>query len=200
MSATKAPNAVTSRYALALIALAEESHKIQQVERDLGELVAMIESSPELARLIQSPLLSRDRQMAAIESLAEKAKFDPLTVKFLGVLIQNRRLSALEAIVEAVRAELSRRRGEVAVEVQTAQTMSASQMEALQRAISKSLGKEVMIKAKVEPSILGGMIVTVGSKMIDDSVASKLQRLKAAMSKQSNENLKQNTQTVKEVG
>lgn len=197
MSATKASHAVTSRYALALIELAQESNKIQQVEKDLADLVAMLKSSSDLKKFIHSPTLSRARQAAAIESVAEKAKFDPLTRNFLGVLVNNRRLNAVEPIVEAVKAELSRRRGEVAVEVQTAQDMTASQFEALSRAIAKSLGREVRIKARVEPSILGGLIVTVGSKMIDDSVARKLERLKAAMSKQSNQNTPEKTASVK---
>lgn len=192
----KASHAVTSRYALALIELAQESNKTEKVERDLNELAAMISASAELATVISSPSLSSDQQSSAIMAIAEKAKFDGLTRNFLGVLVKNRRLGAVQGIIEAFRSELSRRRGEVAVEVQTAQDMSASQMEALQRAIAKSLGREVNLKAKVEPSILGGLIVTVGSKMIDDSVARKLQRLKAAMSRQSN----QNVQTIKEVG
>ncbi len=196
MSAAKASHAVTSRYALALIELAQESNKIQQVERDLGELIAMIGASRDLASVIYSPSLSRDQQHSAMQGIAEKAKFDGLTRNFLGVLVKNRRLGAVTGIIEAFRIELSRRRGEVAVEVQTAHEMPASQMEALQRAIAKSLGREVNLKAKVEPSILGGLIVTVGSKMIDDSVARKLERLKVAMSRQSN----QNTQTMKEVG
>ena len=192
----KASHAVTSRYALALIELAQESNRIQQVERDLNELGAMIAASADLTTVISSPSLSRDQQAKAIMAIADKAKFDGLTRNFLGVLVKNRRLGAVQGISEAFRTELSRRRGEVAVEVQTAQDMSASQLESLQRAIAKGLGRDVALKAKVEPSILGGMIVTIGSKMIDDSVARKLERLKAAMSRQSN----QNVQTVKEVG
>lgn len=192
----KASHAVTSRYALALIELAQESNRIQQVERDLNELGAMIAASADLTTVISSPSLSRDQQAKAIMAIADKAKFDGLTRNFLGILVKNRRLGAVQGISEAFRTELSRRRGEVAVEVQTAQDMSASQLESLQRAIAKGLGRDVALKAKVEPSILGGMIVTIGSKMIDDSVARKLERLKAAMSRQSNQNI----QTVKEVG
>jgi F-type H+-transporting ATPase subunit delta len=192
----KASHAVTSRYALALIELAQESNKIQQVERDLNELASMIVASSDLATVIFSPSLSSDQQFKAIMAIADKAKFEGLTRNFLGVLVKNRRLGVIQGITDAFRTELSRRRGEVAVEVQTAQDMSASQFEALQRAIAKGLGRDVALKAKVEPSILGGMIVTIGSKMIDDSVARKLERLKAAMSRQSNQNI----QTVKEVG
>ncbi len=188
MSAKKAPHAVTSRYALALIELAQESNKIEAVERDLTELAAMIAASPQLYAVIHAPSLSRNQQGSAVDAIAEKARFDGLTRNFLGVLVNNRRLGAVGQIVEAFRAELSRRRGEVSVEVQTARGMTASQAQALQRSISKNMGREVTLKARVEPSILGGMIVTVGSKMIDDSVAHKLARLKAAMGRSSNEN------------
>jgi F-type H+-transporting ATPase subunit delta len=196
VSATKISHAVTSRYALALIELAQESNKVEKVEKDLSDLSAMITGSPDLALAISSPSLSRDKQAAAVSALADKAKFDALTKNFLGVLVNNRRLGAVQAIIEAVKAELSKRRGEVAVDVQTAQPMTATQMEALQRAISKSLGREVAMKARVEPGILGGLIVTVGSQMVDDSVLRKLQRLKAAMGRQSNQNF---NDTMKEV-
>lgn len=196
-SATKVSSAVTSRYALALIELATQLNKMEKVEQDLDAMRAMIAASPELAQVVHSPSLSRKKQESAVGALAEKTKFDPLTKNFLGVLVHNRRLYAFEAITEAVKAELSRRRGEIAVEVKTAQDLSPEQIKALQKAISQSVGREISLKAKVEPSILGGLIVTVGSKMIDDSVAHKLERLKAAMSRQSNQNVNENT---KEVG
>jgi F-type H+-transporting ATPase subunit delta len=197
VSTTKVSHAVTSRYALALIELAAESDKTGKIEQDLIDFSSMIASSPDLSRAIHSPSLSRDRQHSAIDAIAAKAGFDALTRKFLGVLVNNRRLNAVQPIIEAIRAELSRRRGEVAVTVQTAQAMSAAQMEALRRAISKSLGHEIALKAKVEPGILGGLIVTVGSRMVDDSVARKLERLKAAMSRQSNQNFNDNLKEVK---
>ncbi len=188
---SKASFAVTSRYALALIELAAESGKTASIEKDLAELEAMVKASPELAGLLYSPVLGVARQSAALQAIAEKAKFDGLTRNFLGVLAQNRRLAATLSIIEAVKAELSKQRGEIAVEVKTAQDMTPAQTESLRKAIAKGLGREVSMKAVVEPSILGGLIVTVGSKMIDDSVARKLQLLKAAMGRQSNENTAQ---------
>jgi F-type H+-transporting ATPase subunit delta len=187
-SATKASSAVATRYAVALIDLAEEAKILDKVDADLGDLRSMMNESSDLAALVRSPRVNRARQEAALDALAEKAKFQKLTRNFLGVLARNRRMAALEAITAAFHKELSRRRGEITVNVQTAQDMTPAQLKALQDALSKSMNADVIVHAKVEPSILGGMIVTVGSHMIDDSVARKLERLKAAMNKQSNEN------------
>lgn len=188
-SATKASSAVASRYAAALIDLAEEHKTLDKVEQDLRDLKAMIGDSADLLLLIRSPLAGRTQQEKALFALADKAGFQDLTKNFLGVVSNNGRVNVLESIIEAFYAELSQRRGEVTVNVQVAQDMSEAQKQALQAAISKSVGAEVTLNAKVEPGILGGMIVTVGSHMIDDSVARKLERLQAAMGKQSNENL-----------
>ncbi len=188
-SAAKASSAVATRYAVALIDLAEDKKNLSKVEKDLQELRSMIESSDDLSVLIRSPLVGKAQQEKALAALATKAKFQDLTQNFLGTLAQNARLSALEGIIAAFHAEISRRRGEVNVQVQVAQDMSAKQKKSLQDTISKTVGSDVTLDVRVDPSILGGMIVTVGSQMIDDSVARKLERLQAAMSKQSNQNL-----------
>lgn len=188
-SAVKATSAVASRYAGALIDLAEGKKAIKKVEKDLNELSSMINGSDDLSSLVRSPIVGQAQQEKALLALAKKAKFQDLTMNFLGVLAQNGRVGALESIIEAFYAEVSKRRGEVAVSVQVAQDLSAAQKKALEAAISKTVGSDVMLDIKVEPSILGGMIVTVGSQMIDDSVVRKLERLQSAMSKQSNENL-----------
>lgn len=187
-SAAKPSSAVAGRYARALIDLATEGQALERVESDLAALQSMINNSPELALLIRSPLVNRMKCKAGLMEIAARAKFHALTSNFLGVLCENRRLPALEAIIAAFGAELSRRRGEIAVNVQTAQDMSPAQLKSLEQAIAKGLEKDVSVRASVKPSILGGMIVTVGSQMIDDSVARKLERLKAAMSRQSNQN------------
>lgn len=188
-SAVKATSAVASRYAVALIDLAEDSKKIDKVEKDLSELSSMIAGSDDLSTMIRSPLAGQTQQEKALLSLADKAKFQDLTKNFLGVLAQNGRVAALEGIIHAFYAEVSKRRGEIAVNVQVAQDMSAKQKKDLEAAIAKTVGSDVMLDVQVEPNILGGMIVTVGSQMIDDSVVRKLERLQSAMSKQSNENL-----------
>lgn len=195
--AGKASYAVTSRYATALIDLAEEAGITAKVEQDLAGLAAMIKESPELAAFIQSPSANVKRQEAAVLELAAKAKFQDITKNFLGVLVNNRRLYALAGVIEAVRAELANRRGEVSATVETAQDLSPQQLKSLQDAIAKGVGHDVNLKARVEPGILGGMIVTVGSKMIDASVRRKLERLRGAMTRQANQNV---NKKVKEVG
>lgn len=188
-SATKVPSTASLRYAAALIDLAEENKSLDKIAKDLNELQSMISNSDDLNMLITSPLLSKAQQDKALAAIAKKAKFQKLTVNFIGVLTENGRLSILSDIINAFEAELATRRGEITVNATVAQDMSEKQKKALQTAISKSIGADVTVKTTVEPSILGGMIVTVGSQMIDDSVARKLERLKAAMGKQSNENL-----------
>ncbi len=188
-AAPQVSSIVSARYATALIDLAEAAKKIDTVESDLNNLESMIKSSDDLKLMIRSPLVNRKQQEKAISALAQKAKFHELTANFLGVLINNRRLYALETILKAARKELSHRRGEISAQVQTATALSAKQISGLQGVISKAVGSDVFLEAKVDPDILGGMIVTVGSRMIDDSVRRKLERLRSAMSKQANQNV-----------
>ena len=185
----KASYAVACRYAIALIELAEEAGKLPVIEQNLNDLAAMMAASADLLSLIQAPVMNRAAQAKALMALADKAQFDRITKNFLCVLIDNRRLPYLASLIEAVKQEISVRRGEVTVQVETAQDMTEAQKKALQEALTKGMGREVRLKAKVEPGILGGMIVTVGSKMIDDSVRRKLERMRIAMSGQANENL-----------
>lgn len=180
-AATPVSTVVTSRYARAFIDLAAENKAIDKVEKDLSELSAMIESSHDLKNLIRSPAGSAESTLNAMLALADKAKFQKLTRNFLGTLVQNGRLNALEAIIVASRKLLSERRGEISAKVQTASALSPAQTKALQESISKAVGANVMLEAVTDPEILGGMIVTVGSQMIDDSVRRKLERLHGAM-------------------
>ena len=193
----KVSSAVTSRYAIALIELAQEVGKMDNVEKDLNDLDTMIKGSDDLSFLVYSPSINAAQQKDALFAIVQKAKFQELTQNFLGVLIQNRRLYTVEAISKAVGDELSKRRGELSVDVQTAQDMTDKQIKDLQAALSKGLGRDVSLKVMVEPEILGGMIVTIGSHMIDDSVARKLERLKSAMGRQANENTNNLTKNTK---
>jgi F-type H+-transporting ATPase subunit delta len=185
----KASYALTSRYAAALIDLAQDSGKTDAIARNLAELAAMVKGSPELQLLARSPSFSRESQYKGIAALADKAGFEQLTKNFLNVLVQNRRLGALTSIIAAFQEELAKRRGEITVQVETAQDLTPTQLKSLQESLSKGMEREVTIRAKVEPAIMGGMIVTVGSQMIDDSVRRKLERLKQAMGRQANQNL-----------
>lgn len=187
-NAAQSSSVVASRYVGALIDLAENSKKLKDVEKDLADLAAMTASSEDLKHLIRSPLIGDSQQYAAVEAIAKKARFTTITTNFLKVLIHNRRLNILESILSVFQREVAKRRGEIIVTVETAQDLTAGQVKDLQAALKKETGADIVLNTKVEPSILGGMIVTVGSHMIDDSVARKLEKLKTSMTGGANEN------------
>lgn len=187
-NAAQSSNVVAARYVGALIELAEDSKKLKDVEKDFSDLAGMVASSADFQHLIRSPLVNAKQQEAAIEALAKKARFTTITTNFLKVLIGNRRLNVLESVLDVFKEEVSKRRGEVIVTVETAQDLTAAQVKSLQAALKKETGADVALNTKVSPEILGGMVVTVGSHMIDDSVARKLERLKASISGGANEN------------
>ncbi len=186
---------VLTRYAGALIDLAEKAKSVSKVQKDFRDIEAMIKSSPELERVISSPLISQQKQEKIINDIAAKAKLQKLTKNFLGVLVQNRRLGALVGVIKVYHKLVSARSGDVSVRVQTAQKLTATQEKDFQKKISSAIGSNVLVEAVVAPEILGGMIITIGSYMIDDSVRRKLERLGSALKKGSN----QNTVNLKEV-
>ncbi|HRQ60753.1 MAG TPA: F0F1 ATP synthase subunit delta [Alphaproteobacteria bacterium] len=188
---------VALRYAKALVELAEESKKTKAVEADLSALEKILSESADFRAMIASPVISRADQQAVVAEIGKKAGFDKITVNFLKTLAENRRLYALAKMIEAVRLDLSKRRGEMKATVKVAQELSAEQRKELEAALSKSAGVDVTVEVKVEPSILGGMIVTMGSHMIDDSVARKLEKLKIVMESGANENVVQELKPAK---
>ncbi len=190
-------SAVTTRYAKALSELARESRVLDKVERDIADLIATIDSSEDFQEFLASPSVGKQEQINVMQAIAGQSGFDKLTTNFLSVVIENRRLDVLRSVLTAFQNGLAQSRGQVEVQVTTAQDLSDKQIASLQAALAEGLKQEVSIKAKVEPSILGGMIVTVGSQMIDDSVARKLERLKTAMTKQANENINDSKQKAK---
>jgi F-type H+-transporting ATPase subunit delta len=169
------------RYAVALFGLAEERKALDGVAGDLRALRAMLRESADLRRLVRSPVLSRAAQGKAIAALAGPAGLSPLTRNFLGLLAQNRRLFALPEIVESYLGRLAERRGEVTAQVVTAQDLSTAQRAALDEQLRKAVGGKVAIDVHVDPSLLGGLVVKVGSRMVDASLKSKLYRLQLAM-------------------
>lgn len=181
-------NLVAQRYVNALLEIAEQNGLSREVEKDLQDLSAMIAGSEDLRTLIRTPLIGRAQQKAAVLALAEKAKFQKATGNFLGVLADNRRLGVVPAVIEGFQAALRARRGEVEAKIETAFPLSATQTDALQKELSKAVGAGVTLSVAVNKDLLGGMIVTVGSRMIDDSVRRKLERLQRAMCAGSNEN------------
>ena len=172
---------VAARYAQALYDLADEKSALDAVAGDLSSLKKMIDDSDDFRRFIKSPIISRGEQSKAIAAVAEKAQLSPIADKFLGLLAAKRRLFALPGIIQGFRAILADRRGQATAQVTSAAPLSESQTTSLIEALKKSVGRNVDIVAKVDPSILGGLIVKVGSRMVDSSLKSKLQRLKLAM-------------------
>jgi F-type H+-transporting ATPase subunit delta len=172
---------VSVRYASALYDLADEKGALDAVANDLTALQKMVDDSDDFRRFLKSPVFSRGEQSKAIAALAQKAELSPLSQKFLGLLAHNRRLFALPGIIAGFRAILADRRGEATAHVTSAAPLSAGQTTSLIEALQKSVGRKIDIVSKVDPSILGGLIVKVGSRMVDSSLKSKLQRLKLAM-------------------
>ncbi|MBV9015589.1 MAG: F0F1 ATP synthase subunit delta [Alphaproteobacteria bacterium] len=172
---------LAERYAAALFDLADEQHALDAVAGDLRELRTMLHESPDLGRLLRSPVLSREEQGKAIEALAERAGLSRLTRHFLGVVAGNRRLFAVPAMIEAYLNQLAERRGEVTAEVTTAQPLSETQQLTLGEQLRRAIGRRVTVDLRVDPGLLGGMILKVGSRMIDGSLKSRLHRLQLAM-------------------
>jgi F-type H+-transporting ATPase subunit delta len=180
-SETTGVTGLAERYAEALFDLADERRTLDEVATDLRQLRAMLAASGDLSRLIRSPVLSRDEQARAIGVLAERAGLSPLVRDFLAVVARNRRLFAVPAIVEAFLAKLAARRGEVNAQIIAARPLSDAQLAALNEQLRRSIGSRISVDVRVDPGLIGGMIVRVGSRMVDGSVKSKLQRLQLAM-------------------
>lgn len=172
---------LAQRYAVALFDLADSKSQLDAVAGDLGALARMIEESADLRRLINSPVLSRGDQGRAIAAIAQGAAFSDLTGKFLGLLARNRRLFALPGMMNAFKKMLAKRRGEMTAEVWSAHALSAEQQNALADAIKRAHGAKVTMEVRQDPSLIGGLVVKVGSRMIDSSIRTKLQKLQLAM-------------------
>jgi F-type H+-transporting ATPase subunit delta len=180
-SETTGVSGLAERYAAALFDLADERRTLDEIAADLRQLRAMLGASGDFQRLIRSPILSRDEQAKAIGVLAERAELSSLVRDFLAVVARNRRLFAVPAIIEAFLNKLATRRGEVNALVTAALPLSEAQLAALNEQLRRSIGSRVSVDVRVDPELIGGMIVKVGSRMIDGSVKSKLQRLQLAM-------------------
>lgn len=180
-SETTGVSGLAERYAAALFDLADERRILDEVASDLRQLRAMVQASPDLLRLIRSPILSRDEQSKGIGALAERAGLSPLVRDFLAVVARNRRLFAVPAMIEAFLAKLAARRGEVTAEVFAAQPLSEAQLAALNEQLRRSIGSRVSVDVHVDPGLIGGLVVKLGSRMVDGSIKSKLQRLQLAM-------------------
>jgi F-type H+-transporting ATPase subunit delta len=172
---------LAARYAVALYALADERKALDSVAGDLKSLRGLIDDSPDFRRVIRSPVLERGEQGKAVIAIAERAKLNKLTANFLGLLARNRRLFALPTMISGYLAILAARRGEVTAEIVAAQELSPAQRKAIDARLRKAVGGKVAIDIRVDPSLLGGLVVKVGSRMVDASLKNKLARLELAM-------------------
>ncbi len=169
------------RYASALFELASEQKAVKTVEADLDQLGKAILESADLAALIRNPQISRIDAGKALDAVATLLGLSGLTKNFLGVLAQNRRLAKLPEIVRAFTAIAAAARGEVTAEVTSAHPLTAAQVTDLAAKLSAREGKDVTIKTSVDPEILGGLVVRIGSQQIDSSIRTKLNSLANAM-------------------
>ena len=174
-------SAVATRYAGALYELAEPKNQLDDVAQSLKTVKSLLNDSGDLRRLVASPIIGRDKQAKAMAAVLSKAGVSDLVGRFVGVVTKNGRLAALGEIADAFLRMLAARRGEVTVEVRTAQPLADREMQALSQALKPIAGDKVALDVKVDPSILGGLIVKVGSRMFDSSLRTKLQRLQLAM-------------------
>jgi len=172
---------VGARYAKALFDLALETNALGPVEADLKSLKAARAESADLRRLLSSPAFSAEDKGKALAAIAAKAEFNPTTVKFLGLLAANARASALGVITEAFLRLSAVHRGVVSADVTSAVKLSAAQEKGVKAALRQALGKDPEITTHVDPSILGGLKVRVGSRLFDSSLRSRLDSLKFAL-------------------
>lgn len=172
---------LSGRYAVALFDLARDGNALDTVANSLGAIKAAIAESADFKSLINNPVLSRDAAGKTIAAVASSMGIDPLTTKFLGVLAENRRLSQLPAVIRAYETLLSNHKGEVRAEVTSAHPLDSDQTAALQKNLRARVGRDVALDAKVDPAILGGLVVKIGSQMIDSSIRTRLNSLAHAM-------------------
>jgi F-type H+-transporting ATPase subunit delta len=172
---------VAGRYASALFDLASDSSNIGGIESDLVNFQALLDESPDLVRLVRSPVIAADDQSRAIAAVLDKAGIGGLTANFLKLVTANRRLFVIQDIIKAYRALAAKARGEITAEVTSAFALNDAQIAALKETLKASVGKDVTLQSHVDPGILGGLIVKVGSRMIDSSLRTKLQNMKAVL-------------------
>ncbi len=172
---------LAGRYAVALFELAEEEKKLDQVADELDALGALLEESEELQVLTTSPVISRANQSAAMAEMVKAAGFSKTVENFIGVVTANRRLDQLANIINEFGRMHSHHRGEVNASVTTAYKLDQSQLDALSAKLKSMVGSDVNVEADVDNELLGGMVVRVGSRMIDSSLKTKLANLEATM-------------------
>ena len=172
---------IANRYATAVFELAKDSNKLDVLEKDLGEIEAVLGENAEFRDLISSPVYSRDQQAASIGAIAKKMGLSELVANTLGLMAGKRRLFVLPQLVAGLRAMIAEEKGEITADVIAATALNAAQQKDLAASLKASTGKDVKINTTVDESLIGGLIVKVGSKMIDTSIRSKLNALQNTM-------------------
>jgi F-type H+-transporting ATPase subunit delta len=172
---------VAGRYATALFELARDEKSVDSVKADLDNFEALIAESADLARLVRSPVFTADAQVKALSAVLDRAGIGGTTAKFLKVLTANRRLFTVRDVIRGFLTLVARFKGEATAEVTVAEQLSEKNLEALKGALKTVTGKDVDLKVKVDPAIIGGLVVKLGSRMIDSSLRTKLNSIKHAM-------------------
>jgi F-type H+-transporting ATPase subunit delta len=172
---------VSGRYATALFELARDEKSIDAVKADLDQFDAMLSESADLKRLVRSPVFAADTQLKALSAVLDRAGITGVAANFLKVLTNNRRLFAVTDVIRAFGALVARFKGEASAEVTVAEPLSDKNLDALKAALKQVSGKDVTLNVKVDPSIIGGLVVKLGSRMVDSSLRTKLNSIKHAM-------------------
>jgi F-type H+-transporting ATPase subunit delta len=172
---------VAGRYAQAVFDLARDEGLLPAVEADIGALEQALSDSEDLRRLIGSPIYSREEQGAAVAAIGQRMGLSPVMLNTLGLMASKRRLFVLPALLQGLRARIAEARGEVSAEVVSAQPLSAEQQRRLAETLSAKAGRSVRLQTKVDPSLIGGLVVRLGSRMIDTSIRAKLGQLQNMM-------------------
>ena len=172
---------LAGRYATAVFELAEAAKAVDAVAADFTSLRNAIHTSPDLARLVRSPAFSRETQAKALRPVLERMGVNALTLKFILLVAAKRRLFALEGIIAAYNHKVAQLKGEVEAEVTSARPLSQSETAELSRVLKQQLGRDPRLSTRVDPHLLGGLVVKLGSRMIDSSIRTKLNGIRAAM-------------------
>jgi len=172
---------MAGRYATALFELAREQRSIDAVKRDLDRFEAMLADSEDLRRLVRSPVFSVDEQAKAMEAILQRAGIGGIAANFLLLVTRNRRLFAVVQMIKAYRVLVARHKGEMTAQVTVAEALSDANLAALKDALKAVTRQEVQVDVSVDPAIIGGLVVKVGSRMVDSSLRTKLNAIKFAM-------------------
>jgi F-type H+-transporting ATPase subunit delta len=172
---------VSGRYATALFELARDEKSVDAVKADLDRFSAMLDDSADLRRLVRSPVFGAEAQQKALSAVLDQAGISGIAANFLKVLIANRRLFAVADVIRAFNTLVAKFKGEVSADVTVADALSEKNLDALKAALKTVTGKDVALNVKVDPAIIGGLVVKLGSRMVDSSLRTKLNSIKHAM-------------------